>query len=128
MKIPTIIPSLSECTDIAVGVRHSLVLTKNGGVYSFGDNSDGQCGLKVERSYTPVLLDFGSAKMSGVWAGDSHSAMMTYKGDVYAWGDVSKIGLNSKSYIPRPVEEVFGRRVTHMGLGGTYSLVVTELN
>ena len=33
----------TKISRIAVGARHSLVLMQDGSLYSFGDNSDGQC-------------------------------------------------------------------------------------
>lgn len=36
-----------QITGIATGARHSLLLTEDGEVYSFGDNLCGQCGVSL---------------------------------------------------------------------------------
>jgi alpha-tubulin suppressor-like RCC1 family protein len=43
---------------IATGARHSLILLKNGELYAFGDNSDGQCTGYTTRYPSPTKISF----------------------------------------------------------------------
>ncbi len=55
---------------IATGARHSLVLLKNGELYAFGDNSDGQCTGYTTRYPTPVKINFDNReKIIDVYSG-----------------------------------------------------------
>jgi alpha-tubulin suppressor-like RCC1 family protein len=55
---------------IATGARHSLVLLKNGDLYAFGDNSDGQCTGYTTRFTTPNKINFeNKEKIIDVYSG-----------------------------------------------------------
>jgi alpha-tubulin suppressor-like RCC1 family protein len=71
---------------VAAGVRHSLVLTDTGQVYSFGDNSNSQLGYV---SSGDVLTPTPVPTLSGVVAiaaGQFHSLALLNDGTVYSWG------------------------------------------
>ena len=124
-----------KCVDCEAGGRHSLVLEENGNLYSFGDNSEGQCGIEMNRSYRPHLVE--TRGMLGedhvlpkfIYAGDAHSALVTSEGDLFAWGDNSeqRLGIHTSSSISRPtlVEDVMGRNLCAVGLGGFFSIFIT---
>lgn len=123
-----------ECIDIAAGARHSLVLEEHGRVFSFGDNSEGQCGVGGGRSYEPLevetvgLLGEDASKTRFIYAGDSQSALLSSEGDLYAWGDNSayRLGINSTSSVFRPtlVDDIMGRNICAIGLGGFFSIFI----
>jgi alpha-tubulin suppressor-like RCC1 family protein len=137
LAVPTLIPFFEDkvCIDCDVGGRHSLVLEKNGNLYSFGDNSEGQCGIELSRTYEPQLIE--TKGMLGedtivaisIFAGDAHSALVTSEGDLFAWGDNSeeRLGVHTTSSIFRPtlVEDVMGRYLCAVGLGGFFSIFIT---
>lgn len=124
-----------NCIDCDVGGRHSLVLEANGNLYSFGDNSEGQCGIEVNRTYEPTLIETrgmlgeDNVLATHIFAGDAHSALVTNEGDLFAWGDNSeeRLGIHTSSSIFRPtlVEDVMGRNLCAVGLGGFFSVFVT---
>lgn len=134
---PEIIDFFNEivCVDCDVGGRHSLVLTQEGKLYSFGDNSEGQCGIESNRTYEPQEIE--TKGMLGddnvipiqIFAGDAHSALVTSEGDLFAWGDNSeeRLGIHTTSSIFRPtlVEDVMGRNLCAVGLGGFFSVFIT---
>ena len=134
---PELIPFFhgKNCIDCDVGGRHSLVLEDNGNLYSFGDNSEGQCGIDMNRTYTPELIETkgmlgeDDVKATFIYAGDAHSALVTNEGDLFAWGDNSekRLGIHTTSSIFRPtlVEDVMGRNLCAVGLGGFFSVFVT---
>jgi hypothetical protein len=120
--------------DVAAGARHSLVLEENGRIYSFGDNSEGQCGIENSRSYLPVeihtrgLLGEEGVKTRFLYAGDAHSAIVTSDGDMFAWGDNSagRLGIKTSASVFRPtlVDDLMGRNIINVGLGGFFSIAV----
>jgi len=71
------------------GGWHSLVLTEQGDVYSFGRHDDGQLGRETTDDSTalPGVVDFpGDPIITGVAAGSRHSTAVTDGGGVYVWG------------------------------------------
>ncbi|KAL4946137.1 hypothetical protein BDV06DRAFT_208958 [Aspergillus oleicola] len=77
-------PNGAKVTQIATGDYHSLLLTKEGDVLAFGDNSFGQLGMKFEPSApfrdtpTPVLIGslYGGENLpqaTGIAAGGANS-------------------------------------------------------
>ncbi|MFM8532599.1 MAG: RCC1 domain-containing protein [Acidimicrobiia bacterium] len=71
---------------VGAGASHSLVVTPDGRVYSFGENGSGQLGDNslIDRP-TPVLLP-GVTGVTAIAGGVSHTVARTVEGQVYAWG------------------------------------------
>jgi len=82
------------CTivDIACGGWHSLALTSDGDIYSWGWNESGQLGHSTEKMSTvvgspyPIDLGSGNNPVIGISAGSRHSAAILKNGDVYTCG------------------------------------------
>ncbi|XP_033249816.1 regulator of chromosome condensation-like [Drosophila miranda] len=86
----TEIQNIPDPVDVSVGGQHSLVLTQNGDVYSFGCNGEGALGRSTSSSEPgseslPALVDL-PGKALCITAGGSHSACLLANGSVYAWG------------------------------------------
>ena len=128
---------------ISAGGSHSLALTEDGEVYSFGANSFGQLGLgdggysyhdEYDRT-TPTLIDsffFNNKKIKQVSAGSSSSFALTEDGEVYAWGRnyYGQLGLGDGKdrYIPTKLDSTKfdNRKVSQISAGGSHSLALTE--
>ena len=73
-----------EVKDIKCGGMHSLVLSTDGKVYSWGGNDEGALGREGEELPGQVDLPWPA---TGIAAGDSHSiAYSTETNEVYWWG------------------------------------------
>lgn len=74
--------------DIQCGERHSLVLSYDGSVYSFGSNEYGQCGtLNNIDSHIPKEMDYiKHLKIEKISCGALHSVLLDDYGDVYTLG------------------------------------------
>jgi len=92
---PQAVPGLEGVTMIAAGGQHSLALGKDGKVYAWGSNWNGQLGAgKVGQgthSATPraVAGPEGKGVLAGIVsiaAGGLHSVAVAADGTVYAWG------------------------------------------
>lgn len=85
---PAIIANVSNVVDIKAGGMHSLYLTGEGKIYSFGCNDEGALGrdTTVEGSeYSPAIVDL-PAPCVKISAGDSHSGCLLDDGRAFAWG------------------------------------------
>ncbi|KAK8760838.1 hypothetical protein V5799_027893 [Amblyomma americanum] len=84
---PTLVPNLDNVVDVVAGGMHTLCLTVDGKVWSFGCNDEGALGRQTdENEGTPGLVELPEpvAKLS---AGDSHSVALTVTGKVFMWGN-----------------------------------------
>ena len=72
---------------IALGVTHSLMLTRNGEVYATGGNSFGQLGLghKQIMEIPQRVNEFDGARIQKIGCGQ-HSGAITVGGELYLWG------------------------------------------
>ena len=75
-------------TQISAGSSHSLILTQEDGVFSFGSNRHGRLGLgdRYSRLRPSVIKDLNDVDIIQVSAGDAHSLVLTSEGDVYSFG------------------------------------------
>jgi len=86
---PALVKDLSSVSAVCAGGMHTVCLTKDGKVYTFGCNDEGALGRTMEdeeeECCVPGLVDLPE-KARQISAGDSHTAAVTDSGHVYIWG------------------------------------------
>ena len=124
---PKQIDNLSAMMQISAGHDHSLVLDKDGNMWSFGRNGNGELGLGHENNINVATKIETSVRVREIKAGNRHSLMVDEEGKVWCFGgayeekrwyydDVSKtqlgLGENIKdTNVPTLVESLKGRNV-----------------
>ncbi|XP_067640218.1 E3 ubiquitin-protein ligase highwire isoform X3 [Eurosta solidaginis] len=84
------LPSNSPVVQVSCGLHHTVVLTLEGEVYTFGSNQYGQLGTgDLQPPNGPVRVHVSGA-ISQVCAGSNHTVLLTYKGMVYTFGNYQK--------------------------------------
>ena len=92
---------------IAAAENHSLCVTKEGSVFSWGSNRFGQLGdtgaAGGSRSVPRRVDDLKQVPCIAVAAGEKHSVALSRKGEVYVWGDNSsgQLGVPRRSGIQK---------------------------
>ncbi|CAH1396649.1 unnamed protein product [Nezara viridula] len=85
---PAVVPDLNNVIEIAAGGMHSICLTADSKVITFGCNDEGALGRDTSEEGTEAIP--GEVELPGkviqVSAGDSHSAALLDNGQVYIWG------------------------------------------
>lgn len=104
---PTKVKWIKDAVSIACGEAHTLILLKNGTVFAFGWNEDGQLGLESCKN-SQVRLPKKIVKIS---AGALFSAALSESGKVFVWGsgEQGQLGLGNNvksSKIPAKVKGV----------------------
>jgi alpha-tubulin suppressor-like RCC1 family protein len=102
---------------IALGRFHALVLLNDGQVYSWGLNTDGQCGCagpvqagEDPRISRPLRIRSLPPNIIAIAAGSRHSLAMDSDGNVWGWGDNRQEQLND-STAPRHFVPVQARDI-----------------
>jgi alpha-tubulin suppressor-like RCC1 family protein len=77
---------------VAAGRYHTLALSTDGRLYTWGSNRFGQLGESTHAQHsTPQPLELPRSLAQTVWkqvaAGDAHSVALTADGHLYAWGN-----------------------------------------
>lgn len=123
---------------IAAGGLHSLVLTSEGQVFTWGFNGSGQLGDGMGDDHSiPFPVD-ASGVLAGkniiaIACGDDHSLALSDEGKVYAWGGNTFGQLGDGSTAPRfsPVAVnmsgvLAGKTIVAIGGGHTHSIALTS--
>ncbi len=123
---------LTDIVKIVSGVDHTLALTKDGKVYSWGYNNYGQLGInsKVNQNVANFMLDEnGEAPIENVIdiaAGNTYSTILKENGEVYAVGENSygQIGDNTlvSKMVLTQIEEI--QNVVQIANGGWHTVML----
>lgn len=108
-KKPVIIPNLEnkKIVQIACGMFHSLALSREGDLYSWGMGFEGQLGLTAQYKVvsSPRYVKFFYKKpVKFVACGHNYSLCITYDNKLYGWGEnkLGQLGLGKIQIVERP--------------------------
>lgn len=89
-KIPTRVKIEKPINQVACGPMHTVSLTHDGQVYTYGCNDEGALGRVTdgdeELEATPKHIPIKNQVIK-ITAGDSHTAVLTNKNEVFVWGN-----------------------------------------
>ena len=134
LNTPTLLPSspgAERAESVSAGSAHSLVLTADGAVWSWGDAHSGNLGLGDSQSqWQPrKVVGFESQRVVAVSAGAAHSLALTADGAAWSWGygHDGRLGHGDQQdqLLPKKIEAFAGQCVIAVSAGGMYSLAIT---
>ena len=126
------------------GNDHTLILKNDNSVYAFGNNEEGELGLKDKniKTYKFTKINFGSHtnKISKISAGTVHNLALTFDGKVFSWGSSQggQLGLSEEFllrlpgfkenyYIYEPIQiPCFNEQIIGIGCGEAHSVAVDK--
>ncbi|GMI97384.1 hypothetical protein like AT5G19420 [Hibiscus trionum] len=141
IKMDSLLPKALESAvvldvqNIACGGRHAAFVTKQGEVFSWGEESGGRLGHGVDSDVLhPKLIDaLSNTNIELVACGEYHTCAVTLSGDLYTWGDGTyNFGLlghgNEVSHwVPKRVNgPLEGIHVSSISCGPWHTAVVTS--
>ncbi|KAM4819304.1 X-linked retinitis pigmentosa GTPase regulator [Thomomys bottae] len=120
-----------QIKQLSAGSNTSAALTEDGKLFMWGDNSEGQLGLKnISNVCVPHQVTIGKP-IKWISCGYYHSAFITIDGELYTFGEPEhgKLGLPSKLLtnhrLPQRVTGIV-ERVLQVACGGGHTIVLTE--
>ena len=118
---------------VACGDRHTVVLTTEGRMYTFGDNESGQTGhgtTEGHQSKPKMVEALSSKKIILVAAGYNHTACICENGEPYTWGEGQdgRLGHGDETShsIPKLVNALAGKKTKEIACGCCHTIVRTE--
>jgi alpha-tubulin suppressor-like RCC1 family protein len=126
----TVVAGLRSVVDIDAGDRHTIAVTCEGGLWTWGRGPTMTSDLQMQWLVPTKVTGGGIEEAVGVQvaAGNVHSMARTATGVLYSWGEGSsgELGHGDKeeSSVPRVVAEI-GGAVVGMAGGNRHSLVTT---
>lgn len=140
-KMDALLPKALESTvvldvqGLACGDRHALLVTKQGEIFSWGEETGGRLGHGVEVDVCqPKLIDsLSGLNIELVACGEYHSCAVTFSGDLYTWGDGTRFssllghGSEVSHWIPKKIcGHMEGVRVSYISCGLWHTAAVTS--
>lgn len=110
------------------GSFHSCILARDGRVFVFGDNANGQCGMGGQPFYlSPTLLPLPAPAIV-VACGREHTTILLADGDVMVCGSSvaagAGLGQGSRFHAPTRILSNFITLSLHCGISHSFSLAI----
>ncbi|XP_031251512.1 PH, RCC1 and FYVE domains-containing protein 1-like [Pistacia vera] len=140
-KMDSLLPKALESAvvldvqNIACGGRHAALVTKQGEIFSWGEESGGRLGHGVDSDVLhPKLVDsLSNMNIELVACGEYHTCAVTLSGDLYTWGDgtynygLLGHGNEVSHWVPKRVNgHLEGIHVSYISCGPWHTAVVTS--
>lgn len=139
VKMDSLLPKALESAvvldvqNIACGGRHAALVSKQGEIFSWGEESGGRLGHGVDSDVLqPKLIDaLSSTNIELVACGEYHTCAVTLSGDLYTWGDghfgLLGHGNEVSHWVPKRVNgPLEGIHVSSISCGPWHTAVVTS--
>ncbi|CAJ1967123.1 unnamed protein product [Sphenostylis stenocarpa] len=124
-----------DVNQIGTGVRHIALVTRQGEVFTWGEDSGGRLGHGFEKDFgRPHLVEsLAMSNMSFVACGEYHSCAVSLSGDLFTWGDGTHgagllgHGSDVSYWIPKRVcGPLEGLQVVSVACGSWHSALATS--
>ncbi|KAK8546963.1 hypothetical protein V6N13_099708 [Hibiscus sabdariffa] len=139
-RIDALLPKALESTmvldvhNIACGSSHAVIVTKQGEIFSWGEESGGRLGHGVDADFPqPKLIDtLSGMKFESIACGEYHTCAVTVSGDLYTWGGgehnsgLLGHGSDVSHWIPRRVHDMDGIHVSYVSCGPWHTALLTS--
>ncbi|KAK5650580.1 hypothetical protein RI129_001609 [Pyrocoelia pectoralis] len=134
--VPSVVTGLNgqHVTQVACGSgdSHTLCITSEGCVYSWGDGDYGKLGRGgSDGSNVPLLIDkFQGVEIIKVYCGPQFSIALAKDGRVFSWGKGEgwRLGHTTEEHVrfPAVIESLQGQRIVSISLGSSHTLALTD--
>ncbi|KAJ3095597.1 hypothetical protein HK100_005775 [Physocladia obscura] len=115
---------------VASGLRHTLLLSEDGCVWGFGDNSVGQLALesneRLASSGAALIAELFGLPICKIACGNNFSMALTSSGNVYSWGsnESGQLGLGTKTSLHSPTLIKTLSGIVNISLGASHCAAI----
>ncbi|XP_044213219.1 probable E3 ubiquitin-protein ligase HERC4 [Thunnus albacares] len=120
-------------SQVACGSQHSVALTKDGQVYTWGQNSSGQLGLgkrELGANSPQHLRSLSAIPLVQIAAGGEQSFALSVSGGVFSWGrnNCGQLGLGDTTdrHTPTLVHHLNMKKTIHISCGKDHTVILTK--
>ncbi|XP_041853876.1 probable E3 ubiquitin-protein ligase HERC4 [Melanotaenia boesemani] len=133
--IPRLVETLSNIpvSQVACGSQHSVALTKDGQVYTWGQNCRGQLGLGTTNSGSSSpqpIQSLSAIPLVRIAAGGEQSFALSVSGGVFGWGrnDCGQLGLGDTEdrHTPVSVHSLNLKQTCDISCGKDHTAILTK--
>lgn len=124
-----------DAQQIACGGKHAALVTRQGEIFSWGEESGGWLGhgINTDVPYPKLVDALTSCTIDFAACGEYHTCAVTQSGDVYSWGDgAHKFGLlghgrDISHWTPKRISgPLEGLRVSSVSCGPWHTALITS--
>ncbi|OCT71800.1 probable E3 ubiquitin-protein ligase HERC4 isoform X2 [Xenopus laevis] len=135
IRVPRNIKSLYDIqiVQVACGHHHSLALSKESDIYSWGQNQYGQLGLgsEIKKESAPRhIKSLAGIPFAHIAAGGGHSFVLTMSGAIFGWGrnKFGQLGLNDETdrSAPALLKSLRSQKIIHICCGEDHTAALTK--
>ena len=129
----SMLPKNTRPSSLVCGRSHSILLTNEGRLYSWGACGFGRLGLpdlKKKQTSPCLIVSLRLIEIFAVAAGDFHTVALDENGTVYSWGCNSEgqCGLNSLHNVrtPQRIDELDDKGILSIHCGSNWSIAISQ--
>ncbi|CAJ1052444.1 probable E3 ubiquitin-protein ligase HERC3 [Xyrichtys novacula] len=135
VRIPRLVKRLCDhrISQVMCGNQHCIALSRDGQLFTWGQNTSGQLGLgKGESSklFPHPLKSLAGIPLAQITAGGDHSFALSLSGAVFGWGKnkAGQLGLNDKQdrAVPCHIKFLRSQKVVHISCGDEHTAALTK--
>ena len=124
-------PLFSKITQVSCGDRHSVCISKDGSIFSFGSGEHGQLGHGDNHDqYIPKQIDFlKETPIKNSDCGSIHTAVASENGELFIFGFGENLyGKNRRNFNYEPILIPFKHKICQVACGQSHILILCESN
>ncbi|MGH0164434.1 UNVERIFIED_CONTAM: hypothetical protein FKN15_061376 [Acipenser sinensis] len=135
VKVPRLIKKLCEhrITQVMCGSQHCIALSRDGQLFTWGQNTNGQLGLGKGEPSKPSpqpLKSLSGIPLAQIAAGGDHSFAVSLSGAVFGWGrnHAGQLGLNDEQdrAVPCHIKSLRSQKVVYISCGEEHTAALTK--
>ncbi|XP_068178250.1 probable E3 ubiquitin-protein ligase HERC3 isoform X2 [Antennarius striatus] len=135
VRIPRLIKKLCDhrISQVMCGNQHCIALSRDGQLFTWGQNTNGQLGLgkgEPGKPFPHPLKSLAGIPLAKITAGGDHSFALSLSGAVFGWGKnkAGQLGLNDKQdrAVPCHIKFLRSQKVVHISCGEEHTAALTK--